>query len=255
MSTPSISRSWVTFPKPIPKAQIRLFCFPYAGSGASLFRTWPDELPSEVEVCPIQLPGREDRLKDVPFTQIAPLVETVANVIYPYLDKPFCFFGHSMGALIAFELTRHLHKQYELDALHLFISACCAPQLINRSPTILLLSDTELLKELHNLNGIPEAILQNDELMRLLLPVLRADFTLCETYVYVPGESLPCSLSILGGLEDREIRNEELAAWGKQTQKTFTLRLFPGDHFFLHSMRSLLLQAISQDVSPFIVKD
>lgn len=251
---PSFSKShpWVTFPSPNPQAQLRLFCFPYAGGGASFFRNWPNHLAPEIEVCPIQLPGREDRLLEPSFTQLLPLVHKLVDVIYPYLEKPFCFFGHSIGSLIAFELARQLRQEYAICPLHLFLSGCAAPQLLHRAEEpIHLLPDDALLEQLRNLHGTPESILQNAELMQILLPAIRADYKACETYEYIPGEVLPCSLSVSGGREDEEASPEDLAAWHVHTQNHFTMRLFRGHHFFLQDMQPLFLQQILQDASRY----
>lgn len=246
---PAISpNAWVLCPRPNPQARLRLFCFPYAGGAASAFYTWLDDLPGGVEICPIQLPGRESRLGEPPFTRLEPLLDALVLAIQPYLDKPFAFFGHSMGATISFELACQLRAQGASTPVHLFISGSRAPHTPDPDPPIHHLPDAELVEELRRFNGTPEAVLQNAELMHLLLPILRADLTLHETYRYVPGEPLDCPISAFGGLEDEEVSHDDLAAWRDQTCGTFTLRMFPGDHFFLRSARTLLLQAVSQDL-------
>lgn len=240
--------SWVTCPRPSPQARLRLFCFPYAGGAASAFYTWSDNLPCEVEVCPIQLPGRESRLGEPPFTRLVPLVQALAQAIRPHLDKPFAFFGHSMGATISFELARQLRRQNDPCPVHLFVSGSHAPQILDRNPPIHHLPEAKFVEELRRFNGTPEAVLQNAELMVLFLPLLRADLALDETYVYIPDEPLDCPISACGGLKDDVVSHENLAAWCDQTRGAFTLRVFPGDHFFLRSARTLLLQAVSQDL-------
>src|SRR5581483_5831846 len=113
---------WFPFARPRPRAEVRLFCFPYAGGGASIFRDWSGRLPGHVEVCPVQLPGRETRFRESAFTHVSPLVTTLAESLRPKLDRPFAFFGHSLGALVAFELSRRLLQDYELQPTHLFVS-------------------------------------------------------------------------------------------------------------------------------------
>jgi len=250
-TTPTFN-SWVTCPKPNPHARLRLFCFPYAGGGASIFRKWPDDLPAQIEVCPIQIPGRESRLKEPSFTRLSPLLQTLAQVLHPYLNMPFAFFGHSMGAVISFELARQLRKQYSLDPVHLFVSGRRAPQLPHPSPPIHSLPELAFVEELRHLNGTPESVLQNAELMQLLVPILRADFAICETHVYSSEEPLDCPISAFGGLEDGEVSHDALAAWREQTNSSFTLSMFPGNHFFVQSARSLILAAISQDMTPIL---
>lgn len=238
--------SWVTCFQPNPQAKLRLFCFPYAGGGALSFRTWPDSLPLSVEVCPIELPGRGFRLRESPFTRLEPLIQAIAYPLLPYLDKPYAFFGHSMGGLISFELTRFLRREYGISPIHLFISARRAPQVPASHPPIHKLSDSKFQDELRRLNGTPEAVLENAELMQLLLPTLRADFSVIETYTYATEPPLDCPIAVFGGLEDREVSYEELQAWREQTNGAFSLHMLPGNHFFMHSAQSLVLELLSQ---------
>lgn len=246
--TAMTTNSWVTCPRPNPQAHLRLFCFPYAGGAASIFRTWSDDLPRDVEACLIQPPGRESRLGEPPFTRLSPLVHSLVQAIRPCLNLPFAFFGHSMGATINFELTRQLRKRNDLGPVHLFVSGSRAPQIPRRDPPIHQLPEAEFVEELRGFNGTPEAVLQNTELMQLFLPILRADFAVHEMYVYTADAPLDCSISAFGGLQDDEVSHDDLVAWRDQTRSAFTLRMFPGDHFFLHSARTLLLQALSQDL-------
>jgi medium-chain acyl-[acyl-carrier-protein] hydrolase len=239
---------WVTFPKANPGARLRLFCFPYAGGGASIFRTWSDRLPSEIEVCPVQLPGRQSRMREPPFTQLSLLVERLSTALRPYLNVPFAFFGHSMGALISFELARQLRRQYQLCPLHLLVSSFRAPHIPDRFPPIHTLPEPAFIQALRRLNGIPLEILQNTEMMQLILPTLRADSALCEAYTYSPEYPLDCAISAFGGFQDYRVSYDELADWRGQTRSFFWLRMFPGGHFFLNSSRTLLLEAISQDL-------
>jgi medium-chain acyl-[acyl-carrier-protein] hydrolase len=243
--------AWITCPRPNPQACLRLFGFPYAGGAASAFYTWSDDLPRELEFCPIQLPGRESRLRESPFSHLEPLLEALVPAIRPYLDKPFVFFGHSMGATTN-ELARRLRRKSGPCPLHLFVSGSRAPQVPNPDPPIHHLPEAELVEELRRFNGTPEAVLQNTQLMQLFLPILRADLTLHETYVYTAGEPLDCPISAFGGSEDEEVTRDKLAAWREQTHGAFTLRVFPGDHFFPRSARSYLLQAVSQDLTQIL---
>jgi surfactin synthase thioesterase subunit len=240
---------WISYRKPHTQARLRLFCFPYAGGAASIFRTWADELPPEVDVCPIQFPGRESRLTEQPFTEFTSLVQAMTRYLQPYLNIPFAFFGHSMGALISFEFARYLRQQYYLSPVQLFISGCSAPQVFDFGRRIHDLPEPEFLQEVRQLKGTPDEVLEHPELMQLLLPVLRADFGAVETYTYTPGEPLDCMISVFGGLKDEEVSREDLEAWQQQTRGAFNLRLFPGDHFFLHSDRALLLRTLSEDLT------
>lgn len=187
-----------------------------------------------------------------PFTQLEPLVQHLASPLLPYLDKPFAFFGHSMGGLVSFELTRLLRREYGVSPVHLFVSGHRAPQVPDPDLPIHALPESEFLEELRRFNGTPEAVLKNAELMQLLLPTLRADFAVIETYAYTPETPLECPITAYGGLQDREVSCNELEAWREQTNASFVLQMFPGDHFFLHSSGSLLLQALHQKLHQIV---
>jgi medium-chain acyl-[acyl-carrier-protein] hydrolase len=248
MTTATTFDSWIACRKPNPQARLRLFCFPYAGTGASIFRTWADGLPADVEVCPIQFPGRGTRLMETPFTQLPPLVQALARALVPLLDKPFAFFGHSLGALVGFELARQLRRQSGVQPVHLFVSADRAPQIPHPDRPIHALPEGEFLAELHRLNGIPGKVLEEAELMQIMLPILRADFAVYETYAYSTEPPLNCPISTFGGLQDRRVSRGDLEAWRAQTSGAFSLRMFPGDHFFWNTTQPLLLQALSQEL-------
>jgi len=248
MTVASALDSWVTYRKPSPQVRLRLFCFPYAGGGVSIFRAWSDGLPADVEVCPVQLPGRGTRLMEPPFTRLSPLVQALAEALFPLLDKPFAFFGHSLGALVSFELARQLRRQYAVQPVRLFISADRAPQISYRDPPIHSLPEGEFLVELRRLNGTPREVLEDEELRQIMLPLLRADFAVYETYGYRTEPPLNCPISAFGGLQDHRVSRGDLEAWREQTSVSFSLRMFPGDHFFLNTTQPPLLGALSQDL-------
>lgn len=249
MKAISNSNSWVICPRPNPQAKLRLFCFHHAGGGALGFRRWSDGLPPDVEVCSVELPGHGMRLMEPAFTRLEPLLEALENALLPSLTKPFAFFGHSMGSLVSFELARLLRSDRSLTPLHLFVSGRRAPQIPDPDPPIHALPEPEFLEELRRLNGTPEAVLENAELMQLLLPTLRADFAILETYAYIPKPPLDCPITALGGLQDEEATAEDLEAWREQTNAAFSVQMFPGDHFFVHSAQPLLLQFLSSHLS------
>jgi medium-chain acyl-[acyl-carrier-protein] hydrolase len=240
--------SWIAFRKPNPQARLRLFCFPYAAAGAAVFRTWQGGLPADVEVCPIQYPGRGTRLLEAPFTRLFPLVQALAPALGPLLDKPFAFFGHSLGALVGFELARQLRRQSGVQPVRLIVSAARAPQMPLRHRPIHALPEGEFLEELRRLNGTPEEVLEHAELMQIMLPLLRADFAVFETYECLPEPPLTCRISSLGGLLDQRVSRGDLDAWRTQTSASFSLRMFPSNHFFLNTERPLLLQVLSHDL-------
>jgi medium-chain acyl-[acyl-carrier-protein] hydrolase len=161
------------------------------------------------------------------------------------MDVPFAFFGHSMGALISFELARHLRRIHYPGPAQLFISAHRAPHLPDTNSSLHDLSDSALIDALSRLGGTPQVILQHTELMKVMLPILRADLTLCETYVYISEPPLDCPIAVFGGEQDSMVSTQELQEWRNQTRSAFTLHMLPGDHFFLHSRQNLLLGTLS----------
>jgi medium-chain acyl-[acyl-carrier-protein] hydrolase len=246
------STPWLAGVKPSLKASIRLFCFPYAGGGAQIFRTWQSELPSEVEVCPVQLPGRGRRLKEAAYTNVHTLVQELAQGLLPFLGKPFAFFGHSMGATISFELARYLRREYHLMPQHLFISGRRAPHIPSTHAHTYNLPDPEFLAALRDLKGTPHEALEHPDLMELMLPLLRADFELSENYTYLNGPLLDCPMSIYGGQEDDDVPREHLEAWGKLTTGSVSLKMFPGDHFFVNTTQNALLKTLSQELDHLV---
>lgn len=239
---------WFKFPKQNHQGRIRLFCFPYAGAGARVYNSWPGILPREIEVCPVNLPGREARLREPPFTRMPQLVRSAVRALLPYADKPFAFFGHSMGALVGFELTRHLRREYGLSPVHLFVSGHAAPRHLKSMRRRHMLPEPEFSDELRFLNGTPKEVLENRELMELIMPLLRADFELCETYEYEQQTPLDCPISAYGGLQDECVKCEHLEDWRYETTGPFSLHLFRGDHFFLHESEAIFLRSLRQEM-------
>lgn len=241
---------WLVRLRPNPSARLRLFCAPCAGRGASLYRGWPEFIDKEVELCAVQLPGRESRLREAPFTNMAVAVDRAAEALQRYLDVPFACFGHSMGAIFCFELARRLRSRYGIAPMHLFVSARRAPQSPDPLPALSALPDAGFISEIgRRYNGIPPEVLADRELMELLLPVLRADVQMLETYAFEPGPPLDCPITAFGGTEDSGLRIEELEGWREHTNAGFETRLFPGDHFFVHSAAKEVLGTISRNLN------
>lgn len=237
---------WLSCARPNKNANCRVFCFPYAGGGDHVYRNWVDQLPDTVEMYSVQLPGRGSRLLEKPFTSLVELSKSLAVAIPSYFDRPFIFFGHSMGAMVSFELARQLRRD-GLEPMHIFASGCHAPQ-IPDSNVLHDLPESELIKELHRLNGTPKEVLENSELLSIILPALRADCMMTETYVYRSEPPLNCPITVFGGLGDPLVKREELEAWREQTSSSFSLRMLQGDHFFLHSAQPVLLSILSKEL-------
>src|ERR1700761_4443246 len=233
-----------------PAPRLRLFCLPCAGRGAALYRGWPEFSGCEMELCAIQLPGRESRLRESPFTRMPDAVDRILEALERYLDLPFALFGHSMGAILCFELARQLRSRYGVGPIHLFVSARRAPQFPDPLPPLHRLPDARFIAEINRrYSGLPHEVLANTELMELLLPVLRADVQMIETYAYEPGLPLDCPITALGGLEDSDLRMADLEGWHAHTNSRFETKLFPGDHFFVQSVPKEILGMISQSLN------
>ncbi len=225
----------------------RLFCFPYAGGGALHYRGWQPELP-DIAISPVRLPARESRLTEPPVERMESLIRTLASEIEPFLNAPFAFFGHSMGAIIAFELARELRRRGKPLPAGLIASAARAPQFrlgYVPSPEP---GDSEFLDQIQRLEGLPEDVLANEELRRLALPALRSDARLYTRYVYQPDLPLNIPIVTYGGQSDPNVSAVHMDAWREQTTAAFDVRQFPGGHFFIHSARDAFLAALAGDL-------
>jgi medium-chain acyl-[acyl-carrier-protein] hydrolase len=230
-----------------PNAATRLFCFPPAGAGASAFRTWPEKLPPNTELWAVQLPGREERFTEPPMDRMQTIVNALAEAFLEQSDRPYALFGHSMGSLIAFELVRFLRRAGMPLPIGLFVSGHPAPQLGYVSSQRYDLPDKEFMEELRKMEGTPADILNNPELMEMLLPVMRADFSVCQTYQYTPELPIPCPIVAFGGDRDSECSVAQLELWKEQTSWDFRMKIFPGGHFYLVDSEAEFLEALFHD--------
>jgi surfactin synthase thioesterase subunit/glycosyltransferase involved in cell wall biosynthesis len=208
-----------------PEGTLRLFCFPYAGGSPASFAKWQQQLPAEVAVCPVRLRGEPTLNR---------LVETLAEAIQPYTNRPFAFFGHSMGAAVAFELAQ------KVEPRALYVSAAKAPKFRKHWTPPPEPSDQDLLAELKRLQDLPE------EVLPLILPALRADTALYRNYVYEDRPALKCPVHAFGGTDDPNVKPQHLEAWREHTTGEFTLHLFPGGHFFIQSAQQEFLAAFRE---------
>jgi surfactin synthase thioesterase subunit len=236
------STDWVSRPQPRQNARLRLFCFPFAGGGASTYRLWGTRFPQTVEVCLLQLPGREERASETPFTNLVRLAVAVAGEVAPLLDTPFALFGHGMGALLAFEVARALRRAQQPSPSMLLISGYCAPQSAVACRTRMHhLPDFEFVEQVRRLNRVPDVVLRDQRQLASLLPPLRADFEACDSYEYVFERPLDCPLTAFAARDDAGATAEQLGEWRTQTSGPFEQLTLPGDHFYIHSHREALL--------------
>ncbi|MGW5670827.1 thioesterase domain-containing protein [Micromonospora sp. NPDC003776] len=230
-----------------PQAPVRLFCLPYAGAGASAFRRWQEGLDPDVEVLPVQLPGRENRINEDPRFTVADVAAAIAS----RADRPYAVYGHSMGGRVGFEVIRELRRTGRPLPLRLYVGGARAPHVTAPSlfDGLSQVDDEELLRRLGEGGGLPAELLEHPELVELLLPLLRADFGRVDSYRYVPGEPLPVPVVAFSGVHDRAVTRAHSAAWAEHTSAGFTLREIDGGHFFLHDQLPELLAAIRADLA------
>jgi medium-chain acyl-[acyl-carrier-protein] hydrolase len=228
-----------------PEARARLFCFPHAGAGASSYRLWSQGLPESIEVCAVQLPGREDRLREPPIPSIVDVVAALMPHLEPELDRPFAFFGHSMGAIVAAEVAALLHARGGPAPAHLVVSARRPPGWPSPETPMHTLNDRDFIEEVQRrYGGIPPEVARDNEMMSLLLPAVRADIAALELHRPPARPPLPFPITVFGGSEDARTPREHLDAWRGQTAASFRVRVFPGGHFYLAAERAAVLNDI-----------
>ncbi len=233
---------------------ISLFCFHYGGGSASAYKKWAKDIIDQVDLVAIQLPGRENRFREPLLKNVSQVTNELYKNFDSYIHKPFIFFGHSIGALIAFEFARLLRKKDISEPKHLIVSAAKAPQLPLKRSIIHNLPDSKFVEEICKYNGIPNNILEDQGLASIFLPIIRADFSISETYQYATEEVLSFPITALGGLNDASLEQADLLEWSKQTSSFFEYNLLPGDHFFIRSsyqqvitiMNNILYKEISK---------
>ena len=242
--------AWLVRFRPENAPRLRLVCFPHAGVGASVYRPWKDGLPGGVEGLAVQLPGREGRLREGALSNLTQIVEGVSralDLLSP--EVAMAFFGHSMGALVAYATACHRRRVGRPGPVHLFVSGLRAPHRRDTKPPIHRLADEAFVEQVQaRWDGIPAGVLAEPELLELVLPTLRADITVVETRDHSAEGPLECPISCYGGLADPSTSREELEAWEMHAARGFTLRMFEGDHFFVQSSRPAILAAVGEDL-------
>jgi medium-chain acyl-[acyl-carrier-protein] hydrolase len=250
MSSPLPGTPWIVRPFQKPAATIRLFCFPFAGGGASAYFQWAREFSAtSIEVCAIQLPGRENRLRETPVSSASSLIQSLNEAIQPLLDRPFAFFGHSMGAMLAFELAHSLQSTHRTLPSRLFLSGSKPPRSICAEASLNHLPDAEFVAAIaERYQAVPKEILAQPDLLELSMPKLRADFTLIESYHCAEREPLDIPFWIFGGDSDPTVPVSLLYNWKEYTKNSSAVQIFPGDHFFLNSARAEVLKSVVQNL-------
>jgi medium-chain acyl-[acyl-carrier-protein] hydrolase len=233
-----------------PDRPLRLVCFPHAGASAFIFHEWHALIRGSIGVVPMQLPGRGERLREPPLRRLAPLLRAACAALLPLTDRPFALFGHSVGALIAFELARLLEREHGRTPEHLFVSGRGAPDRPSTRGNIHHLPSEAFVAALKAYNGTLRGLLDNPEALELFLPILRADLELVETYIYVSGPPLSCPITVFGGEEDDTVRPEDLEAWRWHTTRGCSMHLLPGDHFFVTTAPREVVRVIDEALRP-----
>jgi medium-chain acyl-[acyl-carrier-protein] hydrolase len=239
---PRSSNLWFSFlPGSSQLPALRLYCFPYAGAGHTVFQHWRAGLPGEIELALVKLPGRGARFGEPRATSLAELAEALAVAITQASSDgiPFAFFGHSMGALLAFETARRLARQ-ELSPTLLLVSARTAPVAHGWRERLANLPQAQFLDIVRGMNGVPQELLDNPEWIELFLPIIRDDFALCEDYRYSAAPLLSCPIHVLAGETDISVPLSLLDGWAKESQAECRTWLFPGGHFYLFEQESEL---------------
>jgi medium-chain acyl-[acyl-carrier-protein] hydrolase len=246
--------NWIEPLKSNPEAKIRLICCHHSGVGASTYYPWIKQIPNFVELNAIQLPGRETRFGETLLTNLDSVIEGLMKDFLKLLDKPYLLFGHSVGALIVYELSKKLQAESMPLPKTLIISGSRAPHLPPLQ-NMHLLSENEFIEKLALYNGTPQEVLNNKDLLELFLPILRADFCIGETYRYQESLPIQCDIVALGGTDDPTVSLERLQEWKMHTASHFNLHLLPGDHFFVKSSLDNVLAIINKIATQCLKKE
>ena len=231
-----------------PRAQpaLRLFAFHHGGGSATFIKGWDKELPASIEVVGVQLPGRAERFRDPHVTDVDSLIHEIAQAMQHYQNAPFAFFGHSLGAMLSFELTRYLVDFHRVQPVHLFVSGRHAPQLRGIVPPLHHLPDDAFIEQVGAFGGLQSEVLEHKELLEMILPGLRADFKLSASYRYQPAPPLPCPITAMGGMQDATVPLEKIQGWRDQTSNAFDVKTFDGGHFYLEGNRGEMLDFLAK---------
>ncbi len=249
MMSSTVAKKWLFRLRPENDAKLRLFLLPHAGGSATSFRSWAEHLPAGVDACALQLPGRGERLNEPAIESMMPLVEAVYTNIAPLLETPYVLFGHSFGALLAFELAHRIRGEGQRPPLRLVVSGRRAPSTGVGGRVLHLLPDEQVEARIRRFGGTPSVLLDDPELRALFIGVLRADFKVIETYEYVRRPPLDVPLSIFRGQEDEEAPLDLVLPWQQEAREASSLRSFAGGHFFALERPRPVVRALLDDVA------
>lgn len=244
------SDKWFFCKQAKPQASTRLFCFPFGGGGASVFHSWADAMGDDVEVRALQLPGRESRFREEMVRDIGSVVENITRALASCQDRPYAFFGYSLGSLLAFETCRELRRQNLDLPQRLFIGALSAPQLPPPHPPIASLGDREFTDRVEYYYQPQNEAWENAELRAFLLPLLKADIALYESYRYRDEAPLSCPIDVLAGDDDRATPVESTRDWSRQTSAGMTHHLLGGGHFFIDAHLDEIQRLVRKSLQP-----
>jgi len=235
---------WTLGRRPLAAPRVRLICLPFAGGSAAVFRDWRDHLPADIEACPIQLPGRQNRLAEPLLDDVVLVAETLVRVLRPLLEVPIALFGHSLGAVLAFEVARQMRVQAGLTPIRLIVSGSRAPEQAAPETKLSQLPDEQLIERAR----VPPEMQSNRDMLDLVLPALRADFAMSERYRYRPGVPLACPITALGGAADKDVPPTALEAWRSYTIGPFAMRVLPGGHLYLLDAVPLVTSVVGESL-------
>ncbi|MCQ9184322.1 alpha/beta fold hydrolase [Streptomyces sp. IBSBF 2953] len=242
---------WIRRYHPAPEdTDVSLVCLPHAGGSASYFRPLTGALASVAEVLPVQYPGRQDRRAEPPITSIPLLADEILAVLESLPRRRLVLFGHSMGACLAFEVARRIEQRSSLELLGLVASGRTAPPKL-RDSGVRSMDEDGVVAEIRRLNGTDDRLLLDDDVIRMIMPAIRGDYEAVESYRYEPGPRLRCPISVLVGDDDPQVTLAEAEEWRDHTESDFTLRSFPGGHFYLAEQSAQVTRALTEDLARF----
>ncbi|WP_077799500.1 thioesterase II family protein [Streptomyces sp. JHA26] len=245
-----LRQRWIRRFHPSQDSEVTVVCFPHAGGSASYFLPVSARLAPHAEVLALQYPGRQDRRSEPALTSVDALVDGITDALRDHADRPLVFFGHSMGGTLAYETARRLEAESPGRLLGLVVSGRRSPGSV-REDKVHLMDDAGLLAQIRRLQGTDAALLDDEDVVQMILPALRADYTAVEQYVYRPGPELSCPLYVYTGDADPQVREDEAKGWAEHTCADFRIRTFTGGHFYLAERSEQVIAALREDLAGF----